>query len=166
MLQLLHAGVIAIFRQFVAVFAIALILLSTELSGGGVNLSSAKVSLFAWSCVLVAVGLALTISQSTHLTAIVMLRASHFKRHAASKPALMMVVVQFGLAAILLSILAIRRPPHPIVVIAEMFGVGSSASLAWPALMSLGVAGFGATAYAGVKAIELSNHNGATNDRN
>lgn len=166
MLQLLHAGVIAICRQFVAVFAIALILLSTELSGGGVNLSSAKVSLFAWICVLVAVGLALTISQSTHLTAIVMLRASHFKRHAASKPALMMVVVQFGLAAILLSILAIRRPPHPIVVIAEMFGVGSSASLAWPALMSLGVAGFGATAYAGVKAIELSNHNGATNDRN
>jgi hypothetical protein len=46
MLQLLHAGVIAICRQFVAVFAIALILLSTELSGGGVNLSSAKVSLF------------------------------------------------------------------------------------------------------------------------
>jgi len=45
MLQLLHAGVIAIFRQFVAVFAIALILLSTELSGGGLNLSSAKVSL-------------------------------------------------------------------------------------------------------------------------
>jgi hypothetical protein len=59
MLQLLHAGVIAICRQFVAVFAIALILLSTELSGGGVNLSSAKVSLFAWICVLVAVGLAL-----------------------------------------------------------------------------------------------------------
>jgi len=51
-------------------------------------------------------------------------------------------------------------------VVMVSIGVGSSASLAWPALMSLGVAGFGATAYACVKAIELSNHNGATNDRN
>jgi hypothetical protein len=156
-LQLLHAGIVASFRQFMAVLALTSAVLLTVPSDRGLFLSSAKLLLLSWSYVVVAAGLALTNGQSIDLTVARLHRASYISRRVVSKSALIAVAVQFGLAAILFSILALRHPPEAIVMISELCGVGPAISIVWPALMSIGAAGFGATAYASVKAIEVSN---------
>jgi len=66
----------------------------------------------------------------------------------------MSLTAQFGLAAILLAILGLREPPNTITVVAEYFGVGSAVSIIWARVMSVGVACFGASAHAALKAIE------------
>src|SRR5262245_27564667 len=114
MLPLLRAGILASCHQLVAVLVLTLALLLTEPSDGVLSLSSARLSCFTWSYVLVAAGLALTSTRSVHLTADRMYRASHINRQATSKSALMIVVAQFSLAAILCAILALRRPPHAV----------------------------------------------------
>jgi len=81
-------------------------------------------------------------------------RLRHPNGRLVSKQTLMFAAAQCGLAAVLLSILVLRPPPAAISEIAEWCGFGSAAAIVWPGLMSLGVAGFGATAYASVKAIE------------
>ena len=67
----------------------------------------------------------------------------------------MALTAQFGLAAILLAILALREPPNTITVVVEYFGVGWAASIIWAGVMSVGVACFGASAHAALKAIEF-----------
>ena len=49
------------------------------------------------------------------------------------------------------------RPPYPIIVIVQYFGCGSAASVIWTALMSVGVACFGASAHAVLRTIEIDN---------
>ena len=156
MTQLFRAGIIAICRQVAAVLVLTSLLLLTAPRDGSFSSSNARLSLLTWSYVLVAVGLALTTSRSISVTAARLNRASYVMRRGASKPILMTIVAQFGLAAVLCMVLALWRPALAVLVIAEFFGDDSVASVIWPALMSAEVAGFGATAYAGIKAIELS----------
>lgn len=73
------------------------------------------------------------------------------------KHGLKALVAQFGLAAVLLAILGFRAPPYPIIVIVQYFGCGSGASVIWTALMSVGVACFGASAHAVLRTIEIDN---------
>jgi hypothetical protein len=67
----------------------------------------------------------------------------------------MALTAQFGLGAILLAILALREPPNTITVVVEYFGVGSADSIIWAGAMSVGVACFGASAHAALKAVQF-----------
>jgi hypothetical protein len=67
----------------------------------------------------------------------------------------MALTAQFGLGAILLAILALREPPNTITIVVEYFGVGSAASIIWAGAMSVGVACFGASAHAALKAVQF-----------
>jgi hypothetical protein len=67
---------------------------------------------------------------------------------------LMTLVAQFGLAAILFAVFALQAPPNAIISVSQYFGFPGAASIIWTAVMSVGVASFGATAHAAVKAIE------------
>jgi RsiW-degrading membrane proteinase PrsW (M82 family) len=152
MVQLFRAGITAICWQVIAVLALTLAVLFTASS----SFSSANPSPLTWGYPLVAVGLALTGGQSINVTAIQMRRASYIMRRAAPKPILVMVVAQFVFGTVLLAILTVY-PPHAVIVVIGFFGDDSVATIIWSAVMSAGVAGFGATAHAGLKAIELSN---------
>ena len=66
----------------------------------------------------------------------------------------MTLVAQFGLAAILFAIFALQAPPNAIISVCHYFGFPEAASIIWTAVMSVGVASFGATAHAAVKASE------------
>src|SRR5262245_11912533 len=141
MLPLLRAGILASCQQLVVVLVLTLALFLTEPNDGDLSLSSARLSFFTWSYVLVAAGLALTSTRSVNLTADRMYRAS-VNRQSTSKSALMIVAAQFSLAAILCAILALRHPPQAVAAIAELCGTGPAAPIVWAAFMSIAVAGF------------------------
>ena len=153
MSQLLHAGIVAARRQLAALVVFTLILLLTaqitEKSWPSIT------PLLPWGCLLVALGFALNSGRSIEVTARRIRRGSDLFQVVGPKHMLMALTAQFGLAAILLAILALREPPNTIAVVVEYFGVGSAASIIWAGGMSVGVAGFGASAHAALTAIEV-----------
>lgn len=149
MSQLLHAGIVAARRQLAALVVFTLVLLLTAQITE--NSWPSTTPLLPWGCLLVAFGFALTSGRSIEVT------ARHIRRGSdlfGPKHVLMSLTAQFGLAAILLAILGLREPPNTITVVAEYFGVGSAVSIIWAGVMSVGVACFGASAHAALKAIE------------
>jgi hypothetical protein len=48
----------------------------------------------------------------------------------------------------------VQAPPDAIISVSHYFGFSRAVSIIWTAVMSVGVASFGATAHAAVKAIE------------
>ena len=152
MLQFLHAGITAACRQVIAVLFFALFLLAIAPIAEGFWLVAGPP--ITWGHLLVAGGLALTAGKSIDQTADQIRRVSSMLK--ASRNAVAMALVsQFGLAAILLAVLALRTPPHAMIVTAEYLGYDSAASIMWAAVLSIGVACLGATAHAAVKAIEI-----------
>ena len=110
-----------------------------------------------WGYLLMAAGFALTSGQSIDIIASRIFRGSYLMQLVDPKHGLKALVAQFGLAAVLLAILGFRAPPYPIIVIVQYFGCGSAASVIWTALMSVGVACFGASAHAVLRTIEIDN---------
>jgi hypothetical protein len=167
MSQLLHAGIIAGRRQLAALVALTLILLvitpqdhiaqNSSAADKAEILSLSAMRLFTWAALLVALGLALTSNRSIDITASRIQRGSRIVRLGSPQHILMSLVAQFGLAAILFAIFALQAPPNAIVSISDYFGFSSAASIIWTAVMSVGVASFGASAHAAVKAIEHHN---------
>lgn len=153
MLQFLHAGIIAACRQVVALLVFALILLLIAPITEGFWLVAGPP--ITWGYLLVAGGLALTAGKSIDQTANRIRRVSSLMRKASRNAVAMALVSQFGLAAVLLAVLALRTPPHAMIVIAEYLGYDLAASIMWAAVLSVGVACLGATAHAAVKAIEF-----------
>jgi hypothetical protein len=167
MSQLLHAGIIAGRRQLAALAALTLILLvitplehidQYSLTGNKKILPLSAMPVFTWAALLVALGLALTSSRSIDVTASRIHRASRFIRLGPPQSILMTLVAQFGLAAILFAVFALQRPPNAIISVSHYFGSPGTLSIIWTAVMSVGVASFGAATHAAVKAIE---HDGA-----
>ncbi|MGA8885795.1 MAG: hypothetical protein WB489_03915 [Pseudolabrys sp.] len=155
MSQLLHAGIIAARRQLAAlgVFTLGLLLTAQFIENAWPSITP----LLSWGCLLVAFGFALTSGRSIEVTARRIRRGSDLSQVGGPKHVLMALTAQFGLAAILLAILALREPPHIITIVAEYFGVGSAASIIWAGVMSVVVACFGAISHAALKAIEFDN---------
>ena len=153
MSQLLHAGIVAARRQLAALVVFTLVLSLTAQITENSWLSTTP--LLPWGCLLVAFGFALTSNRSIEVTARRIRRGSDLFQVAGPKHVLIALTAQFGLAAILLAILALREPPNAITVVVEYFGVGSRASIIWAGVMSVGVACFGATAHAALTAIEF-----------
>lgn len=164
MSQLLHAGIVAGRRQLVALVVLTSILLvitpkehiaqNLSVTSKPEILPLSAMRLFTWAAVLVALGLALTSSRSIDITTSRIQRGSRFLRLGPSQHILMTLVVQFGLAAIPLAILALQAPPNAIISVGHHFGFPGAVSIIWTAVVSVGVASFGATAHAGVRAIE------------
>ena len=153
MSQLLHAGIVAARRQLAALVVFTLVLsLAAQITE---NSWASTTPLLPWGCLLVAFGFALTSSRSIEVTARRIRRGSDLLQVVGTKHVLMALTAQFGLAAILLAILALREPPNTITVVVEYFGVGAAASIIWAGVMSVGVACFGASAHAALTAIEF-----------
>ena len=151
--QLLHAGIVAARRQLAALVIFTLVLLLTAQITG--NSLPSITPLLPWGCLLVALGFALTSGRSIEVTARRIRRGSDLFQVVGPKHVLMALTAQFGLAAILLAILALREPPNTITVVVEYFGVGSADSIIWAGAMSVGVACFGASAHAALKAVQF-----------
>ena len=156
MLQLLHAGIVAVRRQLAAVIVLLLILLLAAPVNETFWLSATP--FLTWGYLLMAAGFALTSDQSIDITASRIYRGSYLMQLVAPKHALKALVAQFGVAAVLFAILGLWPPPQSIIVVAQYLGCGSAASVIWSAVMSVGVACFGASTHAVLRAIEIDNH--------
>jgi hypothetical protein len=168
MSQLLHAGIIAGRRQLVALVALTFILLvitpPDHIAQNSSAINKAEIlplsvtRLFTWAALLVALGLALTSGRSIDIAASRIQRGSRFLRLGSPQHILMTLVAQFALAAILLAVFALQAPPDAIISVGHYFGFPGAVSIIWTAVLSVGVASFGATAHAAFKAFE---HDGA-----
>ena len=165
MSKLLQAGLVAAGRQLVAVVIITLLasrLASVDLLVRGASTISRGTqnigilaSLLLWMYLLVATGLALTKSQSVELTAAWIGHACSRMRLAKPEDALMMLVLQLGISAIAFAIFALRTPPEMLIDAATYLGFGSPVSIIWAATMSVGIAFFGASTHAALKALKV-----------
>jgi hypothetical protein len=164
MLKLLQAGLVAAGRQLVAVVIVTLLaswLASHDLIVRGASTISSgtetigiPASLLLWMYLLIATGLALTKSQSVELTAAWIGHACSRMRLARPEDALMTLVLQLGISAIAFAIFALRTPPEALIDTATYFECVSAVSIIWAATMSVGVACFGASAHAALKALK------------
>jgi hypothetical protein len=150
MAKLFHAGIIATCCQVMAIFV-----LTTTMFLANPASDSVDSSLLTWSYVLVAAGMAFTSSRSVSETASRLHQVSSVARRGTSKGLLTTIVAQFGLATVLCTLLALFPPMNALLLASDLFRAGPLTPLVWSALMSVCVAGFGATAYAGAIAIRL-----------
>jgi hypothetical protein len=109
MSQLLHAGIVAARRQLAALMVFTLVLLLTAQITE--NSWPSTTPLLPWGCLLVAFGFALTSGRSIEVTARRIRRGSDLFQLVGPKHVLMALTAQFGLAAILLAILALQERP-------------------------------------------------------
>jgi hypothetical protein len=66
----------------------------------------------------------------------------------------MTLVLQLGISAIAFAVFALRTPPKTLIEAATYFECVSAVSIIWPATMSVGVACFGASTHAALKALK------------
>ena len=109
--------------------------------------------LLTWIYLLTALGVALTGNRFVEATAFYLRLAS--RRTFSTDPgrASMTILVQLWIAAVGFAVLALRPPPAALVEVVSALGCTAAASIAWPGLLSIGSAAFGANAYAAAKAI-------------
>lgn len=96
--------------------------------------------------------LALSSGRSVDITAIRIRSASRFVRFATPQSALKTLVVQLSLSAIVLALVAVRTPEF-VIEFGRFFGCEAATAIVWAGAMSIGVACFGANAYAALKAL-------------
>jgi hypothetical protein len=164
MVRLLRAGLIAGVCQLGAVAVITLVvsLLASPDSGHrmlahGDDSKAFWISispLLKWAYILVAVGMAITISKAIGVTASHIRHASNLIRPMRSKRVMVSLASQCALSAILFGILALQTPPEIIAKAIGLFGCDFATSIIWAAALSVGVAFFGATTHAALKAFE------------
>ena len=162
MLSLMHAGLVAAVRQLGAAISITLsayflsshvfVVQKAPATGSGAEAVANYVSLLTWAYLLVALGLALSSCRSVNLTAACMRRAANFVRFVSARHALEALVLQLSLSAIMFAAMALRTPQF-IIQIDQYFGSEFVAAIGWAGAMSTGVACFGASAHAALKAI-------------
>jgi hypothetical protein len=164
MLRLLQAGLVVAGRQLVAVLVITLLasLLTShnfavqEASSMSSGTESSRIflsQLLIWAYLLFAVGFALTGDRSIDLTAKRIRHASRLMRFVPPGHASRTLVAQFGIAAVVFAVFALRTPPDSLIEGSRYFGCAGVASIAWAGIMSIGVACFGASAHAALKSI-------------
>jgi hypothetical protein len=104
--------------------------------------------LLSWIDLLLAVGIALTQNRFIDETAARIREAARrFYPPAPDRPC-KALCVQLWAASAGFAVLALRPPPATLVVAADTWGWGLAVMLTWPGAMSVGVAAFGANAYA------------------
>jgi hypothetical protein len=103
--------------------------------------------------VLMALGVALSGNRIVDVTSVRLRQACH--SFCPSKPdhAAKTLLVQLVIASLGFLVLAFRSPPPALIQLANALGSNAAASFAWPGLMSIGAAAFGANAHACAKAL-------------
>jgi hypothetical protein len=164
MLRLMQAGLMAGFAQAIAVVATTTTLLVLSPYGIWLPMPASFGSpiqhslnsftpVVVWIDLLIAIGLALTGTSVVEATAIRIREASTRLRPSAPGHAAKILLAQLSITCAGFGILATRVPPVELIELAEIFGCGTAASFAWPGIMSIGVAAFGANAHAAAKAL-------------
>ena len=164
MLRLMQAGLVAGFVQAIAVAAVTTAILAW--SGDGFSLPmptsfgspiqyslSSFATFVGWIDLLIAIGVALTGTPFVEATAICIRDASRRLRPTEPHHAAKILLAQLCVASAGFAILATRLPPFDPIEVAETSGCGAAALFAWPGIMSIGVAAFGANAHAAAKAL-------------
>jgi hypothetical protein len=163
MLWLLEAGLAAACFQIVAVaLATAAVLLFMEndlvpepldfWSAAEIS-SNAALSLLKWTYLLTAIGTASTSNRFVDVTAEAIRNSSRVMRPTEPFHAAKTLLVQLCLAAIGFVVLILQPPPETLLGVSRHFGWGWAVLIGWPGLMSVGLAGFGASAQAAIKAL-------------
>jgi hypothetical protein len=158
MLRLLHAGLVAAGCQLGAVVIVTLFVYlffrdATTTPGDTDTFWTTHSPLLIWAYLIIAAGLAFNDCSAVHLTATRIRGASHLMRLARRGDALKMLLVQFAVSAIIFVIFALESPAEPLTEAADYFGYSFAAPIIWGAAMSVGVAAFGASAHATLKAL-------------
>ncbi|MCA1371340.1 hypothetical protein I6F15_28930 [Bradyrhizobium sp. BRP14] len=107
----------------------------------------------AWFYLLTAFGAALTGSHFVDATTAHIRHASRLMRPAEPDLAARILLTQLWLTTAGLIVLSLRPPPEALRQAGLCLGNVDTASIAWPALMTGGVACFGAMTYATIKAL-------------
>ena len=163
--RIFRAGVVAARRQLAAVaivtIAVVLILPSHNLTGrGGPSIESdaeafriSASQLLKWAYLLIAVGLALTTNRLVDLTAKRVRRAFGVTHPIVPEHTLKALAFQLGLATVTLAAFTLSTPPEVLAAIGRSLGCACIASIGWAGTMSIGVAFFGASTHAVLKAL-------------
>lgn len=160
-IRLVQAGLVAACAQLMAVALATLLVYLAARSGliaptlvcPNVEVLPSSVSpLLTWFYLLTAIGIALTSGRFVDFTAAHIRRASRLMRPVEPDDATKALLVQLWLTAIGFAILTLRPPPHAWIEVGRYFGGACTASIAWPGMMSIGLACFGANAHAARKA--------------
>jgi len=161
---ILGVGIVAARRQLIAVLivTVAVLLLpshslttrDTPLIETDAEAFRTSVSqLLKWTYLLIAVGLASTTDRPIDLTAERVRRAFKIIRLSAPAHTLKALAFQLGLATIMLAGFTLSTPPELLVALGRNFGCACIASIGWAGTMSIGVAFFGASTHAILRAL-------------
>jgi len=158
MLRLLHAGLVAAGCQLGAVLIITLLVYlffrdATTTPGDTETFWTTHSLLLIWAYLIIAAGWAFNDCSAVRLTAARIRNASHLMRLARREDALRILLFQFAVCAIIFVIFALEAPAEPLTEAANYFGYSFTAPIIWGAAMSVGVAAFGASAHAALKAL-------------
>jgi hypothetical protein len=155
--RLFGAGILAGFLQALIVSALAVaatrrlgidqfLPVETDAATGAMGINYA--ALIAWCDILIAVCLSMIRTRQVEVTALRL--RNGFRRVSPRDPAraASSLLVQLSLASISFAVLATRAPPAFVLSIGSTLGSAGYGALVWPAIMSIGVAAFGANAHA------------------
>ena len=166
MVRLLQAGLLAAQHQLALVIVITILsLIANHImtyqdgSAGLIDVQAFWESAWTflnWAYLVAAVGLAITSGEHIDETAESMKQAARSGRLGRSELVLECLLAQSGICSVMFAVVMLWGAPSPLVDTARHFGFASAAPVIWAALMSIGVASFGATAQAAYKAIKSS----------
>jgi hypothetical protein len=166
MLRLLHAGIIAAGYQLLAVvlITVAVSLLAqhgiidwpglSELSNGTDSLSILADPFVCWTYILTALGIIFTDHQYIGITARRICYASHLLNPSKPAQATNVLLAQLWLTSIGFVALVLKSPPDLFLEVGRRLGCDWIALVAWPGIMSIGLASFGSNARAAHKALK------------
>jgi len=163
-LRLIQAGLIAACLQAIAVAVITgsvLLYLRAGFSRSSPLIYANQFSpqltsalpFLTWAYLLTALGIILTGTRFVDATAFYLRIASRRMPSFAPGGAAKTLLVQLWIAAVGFAVLALRPPPGALVELAATLGCPVVAAIAWPGMMSIGAADFGANAHAAAAAL-------------
>jgi hypothetical protein len=162
--RIFKAGIVAARRQLIAVLIVTvavLLLPSHNLTGRDMPSTESDAEAFRiavsqllkWAYLLIAVGLTLTTDRPVDLTAERIRRAFSVIRRIAPEHTLKALAFQLSLATVMLAAFTLSSPPELLAALGRNLGCACIASIGWAGMMSVGVAFFGASTHAVLKAL-------------
>lgn len=162
--RIFRAGIVAARRQLIAVVIVSVavfLLPSHNLTGRDAlwiesDVEAFRISvsqLLKWTYLLIAVGLALTTNRPVDLTAERIRGAFSVIRRIAPEHTLKALAFQLGLATVMLAGFTLSMPPELLTALGRNLGGACIASIGWAGTTSIGVAFFGASTHAVLKAL-------------
>jgi hypothetical protein len=128
----------------------------SDISNGSGLLWNPIAPLISWANLLTAFGVIFTNNRHIEITAAHIRHGSRLLNPIAPDQAAIALLVQLWLASVGFVIFVLGPSPDFFIEVGDRLGCASVASIAWPGMMSIGLAGFGANARAAHRALEPS----------